>query len=161
MPLDNLTIFRSESYTSRWELHANGGLPILLGLALHVGFSRGLGPAFLMKELVRRLLLASLIAVFGLVTVSGPALHALPGCAHPGPIQGSDQDHGQGSTPESLASSPDSCPICHFHAQGQFVVSSDRDICTDVVRIRPINEPAIPDSATVARISIPRGPPLA
>jgi hypothetical protein len=158
---DSLAILRAGSYTYPWELFANGGLPILLGLALIISFSGGLEPAILMQEFARRLFLASIIAVFGVVTVCGPALHALPGCAHPGWVQGPDQDSGQGSSSQSLANSPESCPICHFLAQGQYVVGSDRDNCTDIVRTRPIDQPLLPDAATIVLISIPRGPPLA
>jgi hypothetical protein len=114
-----------------------------------------------MQGLVRRLFLASLLALYGLVTLCGPALHALPGCDHPGQVQDSDKGAGQGARPNSLAGSPDDCPICHFHAQGQFLVASDRDLCTDVVRLRPADELPLVVSSPVFRLSIPRAPPLA
>jgi hypothetical protein len=113
-----------------------------------------------MKEFGRRLLLASLLALYGLVTVCGPALHALPGCDHPGQVQNSDQDSGHGAKPKSLSSSADDCPICHFQTQGQFLVTSDRDFCTDVVRIQPADEPPLAISSPVVSLSIPRAPPL-
>jgi hypothetical protein len=109
-----------------------------------------------MQQLVRRLFLASLLALYGSVTVCGPALHSLPGCDHPGQLQTADQ----GSQPRSLTSSPDDCPICHFQSQGQFLVASDRDVCTDIVRIRPTDEPPLAVCTSVVRISIPRAPPL-
>jgi hypothetical protein len=110
-----------------------------------------------MQAIVRRWLLASLLALFGLVTVCGPALHALPGCDHQGPAQTSDRE----TKPNSLAGSPDDCPICHFHAQGQFLVASDHDQCTGVVRLRPADEPPLVLPTAVVRPCIPRAPPLA
>jgi len=109
-----------------------------------------------MQQLVRRLFLASLLALYGSVTVFGPALHSLPGCDHPGQFQTSDQ----GTQPRSLTNSPDDCPICHFHSQGQFLVAGDRDVCTDIVRIRPADEPPLAVCTSVVRLSIPRAPPL-
>jgi hypothetical protein len=110
-----------------------------------------------MQRLVRRLFLALLLALYGSVTVCGPALHSLPGCDHPGQLQTSDQ----GTQPKSISTTSDDCPICHFNAQGQFLVTSDRDLCTDVVRIRPASEPPLAVSTSVVRLSIPRAPPLA
>jgi hypothetical protein len=114
----------------------------------------------LMRMIGRRALLASSLALYGLVTVCGPALHALPGCDHPGQVQNADQNPGHGAKPKSLSPSTDDCPICHFHTQGQFVVSSDRDFCIDVVRIQPADEPPIARSSHVVNLSIPRAPPL-
>jgi hypothetical protein len=113
-----------------------------------------------MQLLARRLFLASLIALYGFVILCGPALHELPGCDHRGALQAADQDVGKRAQPSPLSIAGDDCPICHFHAQGQFLVASDRDLCTDVVRLRPADEPRLVVSAPHVRPSIPRAPPL-
>jgi hypothetical protein len=132
----------------------------LFDLVPPVSLLNNLNDEPLMRVVGGRLLLASLLALYGLVTVCGPALHALPGCDHPGQIQSSEQDPGQGAKPKSLSSSTDDCPICHFHTQGQFLVTSDRDFCIDVVRIQPADEPPIARSSHILNLSIPRAPPL-
>jgi hypothetical protein len=114
-----------------------------------------------MRLLARRLFFGALLTVYGFVTVAGPALHALPGCDHAGAIQASDQESGKRAQPRPLTIVGDDCPICHFHAQGQFLVASDRDLCTDVVRLRPADEPRLVLISAPVRPSIPRAPPLA
>ncbi len=114
-----------------------------------------------MPPLARRLFLASLLVLYGFVTLGGPALHALPGCDHAGALKRADQDSGNRTQPSPLSVAGDDCPICHFHAQGQFLIASDRDFCTDVVRMRPTDEPRLIAPAPHVRVSIPRAPPLA
>jgi hypothetical protein len=113
-----------------------------------------------MLPLARRLFLASLLALYGFVTLGGPALHALPGCGHAGALQTNDQDAGNRAQPGPPSLAGDDCPICHFHAQGQFLFARDRDFCTDVVRIRPADEPRLIAPTPHVRVSIPRAPPL-
>ena len=108
----------------------------------------------------QHLLLAAILTLYGVVTVSGPGLHALPGQGH-GAIRlasehGTAPGHG-----EKDASGAHDCSICHFHAQGQ--IASDPTIgpCVDVLGIRPVADPPLTLSLPIARPSIPRAPPVA
>ena len=73
-----------------------------------------------MRRRANQLLLATLLGLYGVVTLSGPALHALPGLGHASAKLGS-QDEASPGHGERENSSTHDCPICHFHAQGQLV----------------------------------------
>jgi hypothetical protein len=113
-----------------------------------------------MARFARRILLATLVAAYGGVTVLGPSLHALPGFNH---TQSPLKDRTDGCTNRivQFASSHDDCPVCHFLAQGQTVV--DRDYCgrVEVVQIHPPDEISIIVPPNGRSPSHPRAPPLA
>jgi len=111
------------------------------------------------RKLGKHLLLAAILTVYGVVTVSGPGLHALPGQGH-GPIRLAS-DHG--TLPvhgDQDAAAAHDCSICHFHAQGQIATDPHFALCVDVLGIIPANDPPLLLSLSIARPSIPRAPPL-
>ncbi len=105
-------------------------------------------------------LLAMCLMLYGVITLSGPALHALPGFGHGSAALASEQGAvpGQGDRENTAVHD---CPICHFHAQGQLVADPDSFPCIDVVRIRAADEPQLSSPLAIDRPSIPRAPPLA
>jgi len=107
-----------------------------------------------------RVLLAAILSLYGAITVSGPALHGLPGFAHPATSLGTHNEDAPGQAGQDAVSVHD-CPICHFHAQGQLVADPDAGPCVDVVRTRLADERPIASPAAILRPSIPRAPPLA
>ena len=107
-----------------------------------------------------RVLLAAILSLYGAITVSGSALHGLPGFAHPATSLGTHNEDAPGQAGQDAVSVHD-CPICHFHAQGQLVADPDDGPCVDVVRTRPADERPIASPAAILRPSIPRAPPLA
>lgn len=109
-----------------------------------------------MQLRARQILLASLLALYGVVTVGGPALHALPGAGHAKAATTAD---GDGS--ERPTSSDDDCPICHFFAQGQLAEDSTHVMSMDVVRIQPADDLPLTFPPAVARSAGPRAPPVA
>jgi hypothetical protein len=109
-----------------------------------------------MRRRARQILLASLIALYGAMTVGGPALHALPGVGHAKGGTSADVDGSDRPT-----SSHHDCPICHFLAQGQLAADSTHVLSIDVVRIKPTDDLPLTFPAAVDRPSGPRAPPLA
>lgn len=107
----------------------------------------------------RRRLLTTLLALYGLVTLGGPALHALPGFDH-GAKRTSEAPDSPGKSDPHQNSSHD-CPICHFQAQGQLPIDPADAILVDVVRIRPADAPPLVVPPALDRPSSPRAPPLA
>jgi len=105
-------------------------------------------------------LLAAILALYGVITLSGPALHALPGFGHRSTELASDRAAAPGQGDQDNAAAHD-CPICHFHAQGQLIADPDGAPSMEIVRIRPAEEPQLSSPLAVARPSIPRAPPLA
>jgi hypothetical protein len=105
-------------------------------------------------------LLAAVLALYGVITLSGPALHALPGFGHRSTELASDREAAPGHGDQENAAAHD-CPICHFHAQGQLLADPDGALSMEIVRIRPADEPQLSFPLAVARPSIPRAPPLA
>ena len=105
-------------------------------------------------------LLAAILALYGLITLSGPALHALPGFGHRSTELSSDRAAAPGQGDQDNAAAHD-CPICHFHAQGQLVTDPDSSPSLEIVRVRPADEPQLSSPLAVARPSIPRAPPFA
>lgn len=106
-----------------------------------------------------QLLLAMVLTLYGVITLSGPALHALPGFGHDSAGLTSEQGAvpGQGDREKTAVHD---CPICNFHAQGQLVADPDCFPSIDVVRIRAADEPQLSSAPAVDRPSIPRAPPL-
>jgi hypothetical protein len=109
-----------------------------------------------MQRRARQLLLASLLALYGVMTVGGPALHALPGAGRVesgalGGVVGADH---------STASHND-CPLCQFLAQGQIAEDHARVLSPDVVRVQPADDLPITFPSSIARPSSPRAPPSA
>ncbi len=105
-------------------------------------------------------LLTAILALYGVITLSGPALHALPGFGHRAAAFASDRAAAPGHGDQDNAAAHD-CPICHFHAQGQLIADLDGALSMEIVRIQPADEPQLTYPLAVARPSIPRAPPLA
>ena len=118
------------------------------------------GCRLLTRKRANQFLLAMCLMLYGVITLSGPALHALPGFGHGSAALTSEQGAvpGQGDRENTAVHD---CPICHFHAQGQLVADPDSFPCIDVVRIRAAAEPQLSSPLAVDRPSIPRAPPLA
>jgi hypothetical protein len=109
-----------------------------------------------MQRRTRQFLLASMLALYGVMTACGPALHALPGAEHVkngSPADGDKSDH--------PASPHDDCPICQFSAQGQLAGDSFHVLSMDVVRIQPADDLPIFFPPSIDRPSAPRAPPIA
>jgi hypothetical protein len=113
-----------------------------------------------MRRSANRLLLATLLGLYGVVTLSGPALHALPGLSHVAAKLGTRDEASPSHGDRENASAHD-CPICHFHAQGQLVDDPYGGPCVDVVRVRPADESPLAHPPALHRPSSPRAPPLA
>jgi hypothetical protein len=112
-----------------------------------------------MRRVVQRIFLASFLTIYGVVTVVGPALHALPGFTHSLAKLGSDDDSASGQPSRSDIPAHD-CPICQFHAQGQLIAGPDNDRCIEVVRIRPPDELPLFSPPALDQPSSPRAPPF-
>jgi hypothetical protein len=120
--------------------------------------SLGSGRQTTMRRCAHHFSLGSLLILYGVVTLCGPALHALPGFAHSVAELSSGGDSASGQRGGNDRSTHD-CPICQFHAQAQYIVSADDECCIDVVRILapdelPVFWPPAPDQP-----SGPRAPP--
>ena len=103
---------------------------------------------------------AMLLTLYGVVTLAGPALHALPGLGHSPTRLASDHEPAPGQ-PDRPAGTTHDCPICHFHAQGQLVADPDADRPLDVVRALPAPPPPRLSPPAPVRLARPRAPPLA
>jgi hypothetical protein len=113
-----------------------------------------------MRQRVRQTLLVALLTLYGVATLSGPALHALPGLGHGlAKLTSSDEKiPGQSDRHHNAAHD---CPVCHFNAQGQLNVDPATAMLVDVVRIRPADHPSLTFPSAPDRPSTPRAPPLA
>jgi hypothetical protein len=111
-----------------------------------------------MRRPANHYLLATLLVLYGVVTLSGPALHALPGLGHTYASLGTQDEASPGKADRDGVSTHD-CPICHFHAQGQLVDRPDAGPCVEVVRIRPADESPLAFPPALHRPSSPRAPP--
>jgi hypothetical protein len=110
-----------------------------------------------MHRRVRRLLLASLFALYGALTACGPSLHALTGAD-----QVKVGSLGGGDKPEHPAASPhDDCPICHFFAQSQLAGAFAHSPSLDGVTIQPVDNLPITFPPSIERPSASRAPPIA
>jgi hypothetical protein len=109
-----------------------------------------------MHQRVSKHLLGSLLALYGVLTACGPALHALPGAdqVKVGSLSGSDK-------PDQPASPHDDCSICHFLAQGQLAGAFAHCPSLDGVRIEPVDCLPITSPPSIDRPSAPRAPPIA
>jgi hypothetical protein len=108
-----------------------------------------------MQRHIRQLLLASLLALYGVLTAFGPALHALPGAdevTKGSPASGDKSDH--------PASPHNDCSICHFLAQGQISADFYLVLSMDVVQIQPVDDLPITFPPSIDRLSAPRAPPF-
>jgi len=113
-----------------------------------------------MRPRANQFLLATILALYGAITLSGPALHALPGFGHRSTELASDREAAPAHGDHENAAAHD-CPICHFHAQGQLIADPDGAPSMEIVRIRPADEPQLSSPPAVARPSSPRAPLLA
>ncbi len=108
-----------------------------------------------MQRRTRQIVLASLLALYGVMTVGGPALHALPGAEHV--KVGGTTDGERSNLPSS---SHDDCPICHLLSQSQHTDISTHVLSIDVVRIQPADDPPLTFPPAIERSSGPRAPPI-
>jgi hypothetical protein len=112
-----------------------------------------------MRRRARWILLATVLTLYGVVTIGGPALHALPGFGH-GAATLASHARNVPAQPDRDGKAPHDCPICHFHAQGQLDVAALGDLLVDVVRIRPASPSPLVFPPALDRPSSPRAPPL-
>ncbi|MGC8638884.1 MAG: DUF2946 family protein [Isosphaeraceae bacterium] len=112
----------------------------------------------MIRRRANQLLVATILTLYGVITVGGPALHALPGFGHDFAKLASTRNHSSRTADQENAAHD--CPICHFHAQGQVIADPDSAPCIEVVRIRPVTEPPLASRPAVVRPTIPRAPPL-
>ena len=111
---------------------------------------------FAMRRGVRQILLASLVALYGAMTLGGPALHALPGSGH---VKAGTPFDGDG--PDRPITSHHDCPVCHFLGQAQRVADPTHVPTIDVARIKPADDLPTTFPSAVALPSAPRAPPFA
>ena len=105
-----------------------------------------------MRQQVQQLLLASLIALYGVMTAGGPALHTLPGSQHTSASMPDGDGSGHSSSHE--------CPICHFLAQGQLAGDAFHVLSFDVVLSQPVDDPPLTFPSAVDHPASPRAPPI-
>lgn len=117
-------------------------------------------PKIEMRWRSRQILLVLLIGLYAAISLGGPGVHSLPGfdhnhasqaTDHPLVVGGHDLHDGDAHT----------CPICHFHAQGQMIADPGDCRSIEVVWIRPLGDPPACSPPVCDRPSIPRAPPLA
>ena len=77
-------------------------------------------------------LLATILTLYGVTTLSGPALHAVPGFGHRASGLASASEAAPGQGDQENAARHD-CPICHFHAQGQLIADLDSTLSFEIV----------------------------
>lgn len=70
-----------------------------------------------------RTLLVAFLILHGVVSLAGPALHALPGFDHH-PAKLSKHDESAPGSTDLGRESNDDCPVCHFHHQALFQVDA-------------------------------------
>lgn len=116
-------------------------------------------PIAFMSSRSSRLLLVAFLALHGIISLAGPALHALPGFNHHAAELRRHDDATPGSTDLGRESNHD-CPVCHLHTQALFQVDADAHLVVDVVRIRPPAEPPLFLPPAPEATSSPRAPPL-
>lgn len=95
---------------------------------------------------VRSLVIATMLALYGSVSMFGDGLHRLAGIAHDCPSSADFEGHDQ-----PLISSHESCPLCEYHVQAQHPTAS-----ADAA-----SEPGLVDVHTTSRtLSVPASAPL-
>jgi hypothetical protein len=103
--------------------------------------------------------MVAFIALQGIVSLAGPALHALPGFNHHvGELRSSDAAPGPNDLGREAAHD---CPVCHLHTQALFQADADSHFVIDVVRIQPPADPPIFVPPALEASPSPRAPPLA
>lgn len=112
-----------------------------------------------MPRIVRHALIASFIAFHAAVTLCGPCLHEVPGMGHDPAWELSSKAGHSFDTGTDRHVSGDTCPICHFMAQGQLAVESSRlPALQFVVELAtPVGPGVSPSSPNLP--SCPRAPP--
>jgi hypothetical protein len=113
-----------------------------------------------MRRRVNRILLATLLGLYGIVSLSGPALHGLPGLGHAAAKLGTHDEASPAHGDREGGSSHD-CPICHFHSQGQFLDNSESGPGVDVVRTHLVADIPLTCPIALHSLSSPRAPPVA
>ena len=110
---------------------------------------------------VRKLLIASLVALHAAVMLCGPCLHGLAGVGnHATIVSGGVVAHQARDAFRPSHDRPDDCPVCHFLAQAQMSVDSES---VSIVQRVCLIKPEIPfDSLTPSLPSSgsPRAPPF-
>jgi hypothetical protein len=113
-----------------------------------------------MRRHLHQALLFSLLTLYGLGTVGGPALHVLPAFDHDRDPLATGDSKAPGP-PDRHHKSPHDCPICHFKAQGQIDVEPAGLVLIALVRPHPTTAPPLSFPPTLERPSGPRAPPSA
>jgi hypothetical protein len=113
-----------------------------------------------MRRRVNQLLLAMWLGLYGIVSLSGPALHGLPGLGHAAARLGTHDQANPAHGDREGGSSHD-CPICHFHSQGQLVANPDAGPSDEVVRLGLAADTPLTRPVPLHSLSSPRAPPVA
>jgi hypothetical protein len=114
----------------------------------------------LSRRSANQLFLAAILTLYGVITLGGPALHALPGIGHGSAGLASEEGKLPARADQENAAAHD-CPICHFHAQGQLVADPDAGPSADAVLMSPASETPLILASAAFLPSIPRAPPAA
>lgn len=111
-----------------------------------------------MRRPIRHILLVSLIALYGAITVAGPSLHSLPGFepTHEGSLDAGPKAPQHGHPVKSS----DDCSICQFHLLGQIATESVEITTIDVVAALPDETPSLFAPARPRAAASPRAPPF-
>jgi hypothetical protein len=112
-----------------------------------------------MRRISRDIFLATLLAVYGVGTLGGPALHAIPGAGHSLPRNASEKADSSG-LPGHQKTSHHDCPICSFGSQGQLSVGLGLALFVDVVPNRESRKLPLFFPPPLARPASPRAPPV-
>jgi hypothetical protein len=112
-----------------------------------------------MSQIVRHLLVASVLACHAVVTLCGPCLHSLPGSSHE--LGATSKSHRPDDPAQSRGDAADNCLICQFIAQGQLLAEVSTGI--SVQHVAELVVPVIPafHFTSPELPSSPRAPPLA
>src|SRR5208337_3388406 len=92
------------------------------------------GCKLLNRSRANQFLLGMFLTLYGVITLSGPALHAFPGFGHGSAALSSEQGAVPGHGERENTAVHD-CPICHFHAQAQPAVDADCGPCPEAVEL--------------------------
>ena len=114
-------------------------------------------PGYLMLQIVRQLLFASLIVCHTAVVLCGPCLHELPGSAHQ--MGSASKSHRTDHPLQSRSDSKDNCLICQFVAQGQLTVEFYRGSMPQLIAEAAVPTVPIPRLPSGPLPSCPRAPP--
>jgi hypothetical protein len=107
-----------------------------------------------MVRFMRRALIPLFLTWYGLVSLSGVALHGL---LETGP---SHHAHGLLSGGPTVSSTTNHCPLCEFQAQGQLPLDQPLIVCRQLVRPHaPLHRACAPSARPYLSFS-PRAPPI-